>query len=114
MAEEDGGNGSEASSSQNATEETAASDDGTGTDEDSGGGGGGSANGSSSGATDILNSPAFLKRKLEVLKNDLEKAESDLVAALERAEVAKEEWAPQLEDLQREVSVVVENLVETS
>lgn len=57
-----------------------------------------------SGATDILNSPAFLKRKLEVLKNDVEKIEADLEAALERAEIAKEEWGPQLEDLQREVS----------
>ena len=52
---------------------------------------------------DILNSPAFLKRKLEVLKSDIEKTEADLEAALERAEVAKEEWGPQLEDLQREV-----------
>ena len=54
---------------------------------------------------DILNSPAFLKRKLEVLKSDIEKTEADLEAALERAEVAKEEWGPQLEDLQREVRV---------
>jgi hypothetical protein len=55
---------------------------------------------------DILNSPAFLKRKLEVLKSDIEKTEADLEAALERAEVAKEEWGPQLEDLKREVSDV--------
>jgi hypothetical protein len=52
---------------------------------------------------DILNSPAFLKRKLDVLKSDIEKIETDLEDALERAEVAKEEWGPQLEDLQREV-----------
>jgi hypothetical protein len=58
------------------------------------------------GATDILNSPAFLKRKLEVLKSDIEKTEANLEAALEQAEIAKEEWGPQLEDLQREVSGV--------
>jgi hypothetical protein len=63
-----------------------------------------SSEASSGGATtDILNSPAFLKRKLEVLTSDLEKTEADLEAALERAEIAKEEWGPQLEDLKREV-----------
>jgi chaperonin cofactor prefoldin len=55
------------------------------------------------GVTDILNSPAFLKRKLEVLNSDLEKTQADLEAALERLEIAKEEWGPQLEDLKREV-----------
>lgn len=63
------------------------------------------AAGDDGGASDILNSPAFLKRKLEVLKSDIEKTEADVEAALERAEVAKEEWGPQLEDLQREVSL---------
>ena len=54
---------------------------------------------------DILNSPAFLKRKLEVLESDIAAAEGDLAAATERKEVAKEEWGPQLEALQREVSL---------
>ena len=54
---------------------------------------------------DILNSPAFLKRKLEVLGSDIAAAEEELVAATERKEVAKEEWGPQLDALQREVSV---------
>lgn len=53
---------------------------------------------------DILNSPAFLKRKLEVLESDIATADEDLAAATERKEVAKEEWGPQLEALQREVS----------
>jgi molecular chaperone GrpE len=52
---------------------------------------------------DILSSPAFLKRKLEVLESDIATAEEELVAATERKEVAKEEWGPQLEALQREV-----------
>ena len=55
-------------------------------------------------ATDILNSPAFLKRKIDVLKSDIEKADEDIAAAQELAEAGKVEWGPQLEDLQREVS----------
>ena len=54
---------------------------------------------------DILNSPAFLQRKLEVLESDIATAEEDLAAATERKEVAKEEWGPQLEALEREVSL---------
>ncbi|KAL3903347.1 MAG: hypothetical protein SGILL_010479, partial [Bacillariaceae sp.] len=49
-------------------------------------------------------------RKLEVLKSDIEKTEADLEAALERAEVAKEEWGPQLEDLQREYENIRERM----
>jgi len=60
--------------------------------------------------SDILSSPAFLKRKLEVLKSDIEKTEKDLAEALERVEVAKEEWAPQLEDLEREYSNIRERM----
>jgi hypothetical protein len=88
MSEESGGAGSEMSTEQAAQDTTAVGEDVAG------------------GATDILNSPAFLKRKLEVLKSDIEKIQADLEAALERAEIAKEEWGPQLEDLQREVSGV--------
>lgn len=51
---------------------------------------------------DILSSPAFLKRKLEVLESDIAKTEEEIVAATERKEIAKEEWGPQLEYLQRE------------
>jgi molecular chaperone GrpE len=53
-------------------------------------------------AMDILNSPEFLKRKRDVLKNDLAKAEEDLKAATERLEAGKAEWGPQLEGLQKE------------
>ena len=56
------------------------------------------------GADDILNSPAFLSRKIDVLKSDIAKAEEDIEAATALAEAGKAEWAPQLEDLQREVS----------
>lgn len=56
-----------------------------------------------SAGTDILNSPAFLKRKVDVLKSDIEKAEQDIAAAQELAEAGKAEWGPQLDDLQREV-----------
>jgi len=58
--------------------------------------------GSAPNPNDILNSPAFLKRKLEVLESDIATAEEDLAAATERKEVAKEEWGPQLEALDRE------------
>lgn len=53
-------------------------------------------------STDILNSPAFLKRKLEVLQSDLKKAEEDLEAAKKRLEEGKAEWGPQLDELQKE------------
>jgi hypothetical protein len=58
----------------------------------------------SAAGTDILNSPAFLKRKVDVLKSDIENAEQDIVAAQELAEAGKAEWGPQLEALQLEVS----------
>lgn len=61
---------------------------------------------------DILNSPAFLKRKLEVLESDIATAEEDLAAATERKEVAKEEWGPQLEALQREYSNIQQRMTE--
>eukprot|EP00980_Cylindrotheca_fusiformis_P011270 scaffold2595_cov107-Cylindrotheca_fusiformis.AAC.3 len=65
---------------------------------------------SSSSETDILSSPAFLKRKVEVLKSDIEKAEQDIQAAQEQAEAGKAEWGPQLEDLQREYKNIQERM----
>ena len=56
---------------------------------------------------DILNSPAFLKRKLEVLQADIEKTQASLEEAEQRVVVAKEEWGPQLELLQKEVRCFV-------
>jgi len=61
---------------------------------------------------DILNSPAFLKRKLEVLGSDIAAAEEELVAATERKEVAKEEWGPQLDALQREYTNIQQRMTE--
>lgn len=61
-------------------------------------------------ATDILNSPAFLKRKLELLKTDLAKADEDLQAANVLLEQGKKEWGPQLDDLQREYKNIQERL----
>jgi hypothetical protein len=58
----------------------------------------------STAGNDILNSPAFLKRKVDVLKSDIEKADLDIAAAQELAEAGKAEWGPQLEALQLEVS----------
>lgn len=54
--------------------------------------------------TDILNSPAFLKRKIEVLKSDIEATEKETEAAQAQVEVGKAEWGPQLDALRQEVS----------
>lgn len=53
--------------------------------------------------TDILNSPAFLKRKLEVLKSDIAQADADVEALKVQVEAGKAEWGGQLDDLQLEV-----------
>ena len=52
---------------------------------------------------DILSSPAFLKRKIEVLKSDLEGMDTEIEEARVRAEAGKAEWGPQLDDLRLEV-----------
>ena len=59
------------------------------------------------GASDILNSPAFLKRKIDVLKSDIAKAEEDIELAKQRMEEGKAEWGGQLDELQKEVSVLL-------
>ena len=64
-------------------------------------------NASTEDANDILSSPAFLKRKLEVLQSDITTTEEDLAKSVERLEVAKEEWGPQLDALQNEVNAVL-------
>mmetsp|Transcript_18501 Transcript_18501/g.45842 ORF Transcript_18501/g.45842 Transcript_18501/m.45842 type:complete len:112 (-) Transcript_18501:527-862(-) len=55
-------------------------------------------------STDILNSPEFLRRKLDVIKSDIAQAEADIAVAQEQAEAGKAEWGPQMEALQSEVS----------
>jgi flagellar motility protein MotE (MotC chaperone) len=58
---------------------------------------------STGGAGDILNSPAFLKRKVDVLKSDIAKADEDIAALTEAVEAGKAEWGDQLDKLQAEV-----------
>ena len=58
----------------------------------------------SEGASDILNSPAFLRRKVDVLKSDLEKLEAQINTANAQLEEGKAEWGPELDRLQSEVS----------
>lgn len=64
-----------------------------------------SESGSSDNAgNDILNSPAFLKRKLEVLQSDLAAVDEKISSANAVYEENKAEWGPQLDDLRKEVS----------
>jgi hypothetical protein len=57
-----------------------------------------------SAAGDILNSPAFLQRKLQVLQSDLEKLGKEYEEATEQLKVQKLEWQQPLDDLRQEVS----------
>lgn len=63
---------------------------------------------STAGATDILNSPAFLQRKLEVLKSDVAAVGEDLAAAKDLLKAGKEEYGSQLDDLQNEVRRIIQ------
>jgi molecular chaperone GrpE len=56
----------------------------------------------SSDTTDILNSPVFLKRKLEVLQKDMHVTERELEAAQEQLTQNKAEWSSQLDELSKE------------
>lgn len=53
---------------------------------------------------DILSSPAFLKRKIDVLMSDIAKVDEDIALAKQRMEEGKAEWGGQLDELQKEVS----------
>ena len=55
---------------------------------------------------DILNSPAFLKRKLEVVKADIAKVEEDIENAQKALEAGKAQWGDKLEAIQKERSVL--------
>jgi hypothetical protein len=61
---------------------------------------------SSDAGSDIYSSPAFLNKKLEVLKADLAKVDEKMVVEKARLEEGKAEWGPQLDDLKKEVSYV--------
>ena len=56
----------------------------------------------SSSTNDILNSPEFLKRKLDVLKSDIDKTEASILEAEQRLEAGQAEWGSQLADLNKE------------
>ena len=58
-------------------------------------------------ATDILNSPAFLTRKLDVIKSDIAKVEEDMEAAKQRLEAGRAEWGSQFDDLRKEVRSIL-------
>ena len=60
--------------------------------------------------SDILNSPAFLKRKIDVLKSDINKVESELEKVKNEAEAGRAEWGQQLDDLQMEYKQIQERL----
>lgn len=62
----------------------------------------GSSSALSSDTTDILNSPVFLKRKLEVLQKDMHVTERELEEAQEQLKQNKAEWASQLDELAKE------------
>ncbi|KAL3798650.1 hypothetical protein ACHAW5_006288 [Stephanodiscus triporus] len=52
--------------------------------------------------SDILNSPAFLKRKVEVLQSDIAALEKELEEATAVASAAKEEWGAKFDMLNKE------------
>lgn len=54
--------------------------------------------------SDILNSPAFLKRKVEVLQSDIAALEKELEEATAVASAAKAEWGAKFDMLNKEVS----------
>jgi hypothetical protein len=54
--------------------------------------------------SDILNSPAFLNRKVEVLQSDIAALEKELEEATAVASAAKEEWGAKFDMLNKEVS----------
>jgi hypothetical protein len=61
---------------------------------------------SSDAGSDILSSPVFLKKKLDVIKSDLAKVDEKMAAEKTRLEEGKAEWGQQLDDLKKEVRYV--------
>jgi molecular chaperone GrpE len=61
-------------------------------------------------ASDILSSPAFLRRKADVIKSDITNAEKDLADAEKRLEAGKEEWGAQIDDLQKEYQLIQQRM----
>lgn len=57
--------------------------------------------------SDILNSPAFLKRKVEVLQSDIGALEKEIEEANTVYLAGKEEWGSKFDMLVKEVSVYI-------
>lgn len=62
----------------------------------------GAADSSSDATGDILSSPAFLKRKLEVIKADIAKSEEGIKTSQAALEAGREEWGSKFADLSKE------------
>jgi len=60
--------------------------------------------------SDILSSPAFLKRKLEVLKSDISKLDDRIEKAKTSLEAGKAEWGDKLKELEREQATIQERM----
>ena len=56
--------------------------------------------------SDILNSPAFLKRKVEVLQSDIDAMEKEIEEANTVYLAGKEEWGSKFDMLVKEVSLI--------
>jgi len=67
-----------------------------------------------SAADDILNSPAFLNRKIDVLKSDIAAVEEKIEAANALYEENKAEWGPQIETLRKEYANISSRLDDQS
>lgn len=65
-------------------------------------------------ASDILNSPAFLKRKLEVLTSDIANVDQQIQQAKEVLEANKAEWKTQFDDLDKEYVNIQKRLSQRS
>lgn len=59
---------------------------------------------------DILNSPAFLQRKIDVLESDIKAADEKIEAANAQYEANKAEWGPQLDKLRAEYANISDRL----
>lgn len=58
----------------------------------------------------ILNSPAFLKRKIDVLKTDITKADEDLDVIMKTLEENKAEWETDFQRIDKEVKIMQERM----
>lgn len=64
----------------------------------------------SEGESDIMNSPAFLRKKAEVLKSDIEAVEKEIEETNAAYLEGKEEWGSKFEDLEKESLLMGERM----